>query len=105
MEKYLQQGDTVYILINEIPKRAKLDEKFDGIVQHGEATGHAHRLTGKEFEMYQFFEEGRRYLSIKKTTALKHEEHNTIDIPPGNYEVRIVRELDWFSDMERAVVD
>jgi hypothetical protein len=57
------------------------------------------------FEMFQHFEEGRRYLRLKEDTDLSHEEHSTIKLPPGDFEVRIVRELDWFSDMERAVVD
>ena len=99
-----QQGDVVFLKVEGIPASAK-QEKFDGIVQYGEATGHKHKLTGKEKDMFQFFEEGRRYLSLKKPSALKHEEHNTIEIPAGDYEIRIVRELDWFSDLERAVVD
>lgn len=103
--KVFQQGDVVFVSVDSVPTTAKVDEKFDGVVQHGEATGHAHRLSGREYDMFQFFEEGRRYLSVKKATKLSHEEHKTIDLPPGNYEVRIVRELDWFSDMERAVVD
>lgn len=105
VDQIYQQGDVVFVKVESIPLKAKLEEEFDGIVQYGEHTGHKHKLTGKEFEMFQFFEEGRRYLSVKKITALKHEEHNPIELPAGNYEVRIVRELDWFSDMERKVVD
>lgn len=120
-QKQWQQGDVVFIKVDEIPAAAKKEEKFNGVVQHGEHTGHAHRLAmpvreafqaGKQeqleaigFEMFQHFEEGRRFLSVTKPTALSHEEHKTFELPPGNYEVRIVRELDWFSDMERAVVD
>jgi hypothetical protein len=100
-----QQGDVVFVRVESIPEAARRDEEFNGIVQYGEATGHKHKLSGKEFDMFKFFEEGRRYLSVKSPTNLSHEEHNTIEIPPGNYEIRIVRELDWFSDMERPVVD
>lgn len=100
-----QQGDVVLIKVDTVPEAAKPDDKFDGILQWGEVTGHKHKLTGKETDMFHFFDEGRRYLSVKAPMALKHEEHNAIEVPPGNYEVRIVRELDWFSDLERAVVD
>lgn len=121
-QKVWQQGDVVFIEVADIPVAASKEEKFDGIVQHGEHTGHAHRLRSSMvakkyedgeipelatagFEMFQHFEQGRRYLALKEDADLSHEEHNTIKLPAGKYEVRIVRELDWFSDMERQVVD
>lgn len=101
----VQQGDVVFVKVEQIPEGTKLSEKFDGVVQHGEVTGHAHRLSGKEYDMYEFFEEGRRYLRIKEDSDLSHEEHHTIKLPKGDYEVRIVREMDHFAKLERPVVD
>ena len=40
-----------------------------------------------------------------ETVTLKHEEHNPIDIPPGYYLVRIVREMDHITGRARYVAD
>jgi hypothetical protein len=100
-----EQGDVILLKVDTLPDGASIDEKFNGIVQFGEHTGHKHKLTGKETDMFHFFHEGRRYLQIKEEMKLLHEEHKEIPVPPGVYEVRIVRELDWFSDLERQVID
>jgi hypothetical protein len=100
-----EQGDVIFLKIDSIPEGATRDDKFNGIVQFGEHTGHKHRLTGNETDMFHFFHEGRRYLQIKEEMKLLHEERKEVPVPPGFYEVRIVRELDWYSDLERPVVD
>lgn len=101
----IHHGDVIFVKVDKIPKKAEKEKDFKGIVQFGEKTGHAHRLSGKGFEMFQHFEEGRRYLRLKKETPITHEEHHEIKIPPGEYEVRIVREVDHFQDLVRTVVD
>lgn len=105
MEKIHVHGDVILVAVNKIPEGAKKSDKFDGILQYGERTGHAHRLTGKEKDMYEYFHEGRRYLKLVTESPLSHEEHKTINLKPGNYEVRIVREQDHFQDLVRPVVD
>lgn len=99
---YFQQGDVLF-LSESIPSEAKKNDKFDGVVQYGESTGHAHRLSGEDFEEYHH--ENRRYLRLLKETPVRHEEHNPIHLPKGDYEIRIVREKDHFSDLVRPVVD
>ena len=101
----INHGDVIFLRVDEIPSKVEKEEDFDGIVQWGEVTHHAHRLSGKEFEMYKYFEEGRRFLLLKEDTEISHEEHLTIKIPKGKYEVRIVREVDHFKDLVRQVVD
>lgn len=100
-----QHGDVVLVKINKIPEQAEKKKDFDGVLQHGEVTGHAHRLSGKETDMYEYFSEGRRYLRLLKDTPLTHEEHNEVNLPKGDYEIRIVREVDHFADLTRPVVD
>jgi hypothetical protein len=119
---FLQHGDVVLVRVDDIPAAAKLEREFTGIVQYGEHTGHAHRLRNPirarrveldsvpevhtfPYEMYQHFEEGRRFLKVSEETEITHEEHSPITIPSGTYEVRIVREHDHFQDLVRPVVD
>lgn len=104
MKTYVH-GDVILVAVKSVPKGAEQSEKFSGILQHGERTGHAHRLTGKEADMFEYFAEGRRYLRLLKETPLRHEEHNEIKLPKGDYEIRIVREVDHFADLVRPVVD
>lgn len=99
---YLQQGDTLYFS-EAMPKDA-VKTKFDGVVQHGEATGHAHRLTGKDYEYFETPKK-ERYLRILKPTMLRHEEHKEIEIPAGDYRIDIVKEYDHFTEEARRVVD
>lgn len=105
MEKILVHGDVILVAVNTIPEGAEQKQGFKGILQHGERTGHAHRLTGKETDMFEFFAEGRRYLRLTTETPLRHEEHHEIKVPKGDYEIRIVREVDHFQDLVRPVVD
>ena len=99
----LQQGDTIYVESN-LPKNAMEQMDFDGIVQHGEATGHAHRLHGNGFTMFQTPDK-KRYLRLVEPTMLKHEEHKEIELPAKIFEVRIVREYSHFEEEARAVAD
>ena len=99
----IQQGDVVFIE-SKLPKDAVLQKDFDGVVQHGEATGHAHRLYGNGFRMYQTPDK-RRFLKLVEPTMLKHEEHKEIKLPEKIFEVRIVREYNHWDEEVRAVAD
>ncbi len=112
--KQIQQGD-VYFKTIKIPK-VELEGISDPIVQHGEATGHAHRLmfrhgdsagqvSCKQWEMFKDKNTGTRYLKVLEPTDLTHEEHNKITLPPGEYEIGIVREYDHFLEEARQVAD
>jgi hypothetical protein len=57
----------------------------------GELTGHAHRITQGDAELYQNDEI--LYLKVLSPSALlTHEEHQSIEIPRGDWQVRIQRE-------------
>lgn len=104
-DMYYQQGDVILIKVGVIPGDAKKNENFDGVLQHGEKTGHRHRVTGTSLELYELFSEGRRYLRAKEESKIDHQEHNEFKIEPGDYEIRIVREVDHFSELVRPVAD
>lgn len=106
---YFQQGD-VLLFPAEIPQNAKL---LDGnILQHGEATGHAHRVMflheekrGGSAGIFQDPKDLLRYLKLDVPTDLVHEEHKKITLPPGEYRIGIVREYDHFQEEARNVQD
>lgn len=105
--KTYQQGDVVLVPVDRIPEEFKA-AKTD-ILQEGEATGHAHRLHGNDFQVFakpdKLSNADQKYLRIVRPTYLKHEEHKEIQLPSGDYEVRIVREYDHFDEEARRVVD
>lgn len=98
--EFFQQGDVI-LIPEDLPKNR--NEIKSPVVQEGEHTGHAHRLTGGEYE--QFEHKNVRYLRIVKPTTLKHEEHHPIEIPLGTYRIGIVKQFDYESHETRNVID
>lgn len=92
------QGDILIRRIDSIPAGVKPAEAENGvfIVTHSE-TGHHHVV--KERSAQLLIDETNAfisYLSVSETTNLEHlrphDTHETIQLPPGNYEVRRQRE-------------
>jgi hypothetical protein len=102
-------GDVILNSVTEIPKGAKLKE--GNVLQHGEHTGHAHRLypaveveRGKPtFRLLE--KDGTLYAEVTAPTALRHEEHKEILLSPGAYRVGIIREYDPFEKVVRNIMD
>lgn len=109
-----QQGDVI-LKTTKVPT-GDFEMVEDPILQHGEATGHAHRLqfrhdsirtsgTCKQWEILKDKHSPTRYLKVLEPTDLTHEEHKKITIPPGEYEIAIVQEYDHFLEEARQVID
>lgn len=106
---YLAQGDVLLVKIEKLPADATEIHK-DTAIQYGEITNHAHRFTGAPIIMFRktdFDGSGNftKFVILDKPTMLTHEEHKPIEVPPGIYESRIVREFDHFSKLIRQVRD
>ena len=100
--KYYQQGDVLIKEVKTIPNNSK--KKNDKTLAIGEATGHHHTITEGEAELYEH--EGTLFLKVNSETAtLTHQEHKTIEIPQGEYEIGIVREYSHFDEEVRNVKD
>ena len=97
----IQQGDVLLRRVL-IPKSAK---QKDGraIVAYGEVTGHCHEVIGDGIEVFE--ENGTLYVSAPKGGTIQHEEHKPITLPPGDYQIGIVREFDHFAEEARRVRD
>lgn len=72
------------------------------VVAHGES-GHSHVIEDDEAELIQIGE--RMLLKLEKRATIVHEEHKPITLEPGIWEIGRVKEYDWFSKMQRQVVD
>lgn len=99
MEKYYQQGDVI-VMAATIPVGAKQVNKRP--LAFGEITGHSHQIV-EDVEMYE--KDGILYLRALETVNLKHEEHRSLALPPGDYQVGIVQEYDPFKEEARNVRD
>lgn len=95
-----RHGDLLIEKTESIPEGAT--PKKDNVLVYGTATGHAHRLSGGVV-----LEEGdNMYLSVPgREGALTHEEHNTIQLPPGSY--RVTRQIEYnpYEKATRMVMD
>lgn len=90
MKKIYRQGDVMIVETAEI-KGEQSAETGDIILAHGEVTGHAHRI--KDIAHAKLWSAGaERFLQVMETVALTHEEHSTVTIPAGKYQVVIQSE-------------
>jgi hypothetical protein len=85
----IRQGDVILTSIEKIAGK-KLPHL---ILAEGEVTGHKHRISDGKAELYE--KEGTLYLRVLSETAtLTHEEHKQIQVPQGEWMVRIQREYE-----------
>ena len=102
MNPIYRQGDVLLRKINQLPK-GKRTKRISGEVLEGEATGHIHRI--RELEQAEVLEIGNGlFVSVGEDgVSLVHEEHKTIELPPGDYE--ITRQREYSPEAIRNVAD
>jgi hypothetical protein len=89
LRKPIRQGDVLLIPMHASPKDGKKLSHLT--LAEGEVTGHSHRISSGEAELYE--RNGTLYLKILSNMAvLNHEEHHALEIPQGNWMIRIQRE-------------
>ena len=128
MEKY-QQGDVVMFKVDDDYFKNNTRNSGDNhvsykgnqpthaIVAFGEVTGHKHQINmenmleeaGVKLNMGYNREAGvdvpEGFQVTGKTVTITHEEHDPLDLPPGNYIVRIVRERNHITRSNQYVAD
>ena len=103
-----RQGD-VFLIASSEKLGDKQPKENRVVLEYGEVTGHAHAI--QETEKVDLFVEGsRRFLEVcfgmpDSTAHLVHEEHETIQLPSGIYEVRRQRTWSVLKQMQRVVTD
>ena len=127
--KKYQQGDVVMFKVDDDSFEKNMNGGTEGMVHYntqslenpilafGEATGHIHQIHMKDMlEKAEVTVHMPRYRTAgedtpegfevhEETVPLTHEEHDPIDVPPGKYIVRIVREFDHIAGRSRYVTD
>ena len=126
-EKY-QQGDVVMLKVDDeyFEKNVrKSEEKViyntqsnnNPVLAFGEVTGHKHQVNMKDMAKeagvtLHMGYNGKAGVDVpdafivhNETVILTHEEHKPIELPPGKYMVRIVREFDHIAGRSRYVAD
>ena len=97
-----RQGDVlVKRIAGPLPEGATEVPRENGrvVLAHGEATGHAHAIRERA-TMFRDDAMGRMLLDIPAgaPAPLEHDEHSTIPLPAGLYEV--VRQVQWSDELE-----
>lgn len=96
MKTMYRQGDVIIVKLDEVPKLGDKVSLDNGrvVLAYGEVTGHSHAIQGNEAELFQIMDSPHAMLKVKrgKTAYLRHEEHATIELKAGNYEIRRQRE-------------
>jgi len=94
-----RQGDVLLIRIDytDLEDVVKYGEYVNNKLEIMSENGHAHTMEGiKVFRYY-----GRQVVVVEKPTVLAHEQHPSLVIQPGIYELRFVR--DWLLRESRPV--
>lgn len=118
-KKIAAQGEITIIRIGDVASAANLIgeplklEHGKLIIGHSE-TGHHHvleRTKGATVTVSENAPAGMRVLHAILTEANSlvhergHDTHETIDLPPGEYEFRIAREFDHYAELARKSAD
>ena len=113
-----RQGDVLITRVDGTADVGKPVSRDRGriVLAYGEVTGHAHAIVSKRAELFELVEDrtkdgddawarAARILRVsgKAAVELRHEEHATIELPPGDYEV--TRQREYHPEELRMVAD
>lgn len=102
-----RQGDVLVREVSKIPSETNQDKKNGSVVLAlGESTGHSHQIHRGATMFMEGRSGGSRFIAIgEKGADLVHEEHSTIHLPPGNFQVTIQAEYQPGPVPSRSVED
>lgn len=106
----LRQGDVLLMRVAAVPPGAVEEDlaKADRVVlAYGEVTGHAHAIhrdpDTQHFPVRAWNAGAERFIQVLEKTALRHEEHSQIPMPPGVY--KVVHQQEYTPEEIRRVAD
>lgn len=107
MKKVIQQGDILFIPVDSIPQAAERVSPENGyyIIARGEASGHTHRVSVQEADLFSY--NNLMFLRLKSNEGAKiiHEEHNTKILTDAFYKVVRINEYDYDKEEARKISD
>jgi hypothetical protein len=102
-----RQGDVLIVPVTSIPDERVDVERENGriVLAHGEVTGHAHIIKATSAALFRDPKLTAVFMTVSGNVpvALEHEEHETIMIPPGDYQ--IIRQREYSPQEIRSVAD
>ena len=102
-----RQGDVLIVPVDSIPGTLDpLEREGDRIIlAHGEMTGHAHAIKAESAALFRDPKRMTVFLNVGAdgAVALEHDEHDTIHLPPGKYQV--IRQREYSPEKIRNVAD
>ena len=102
-----RQGDVLIVPVKSIPKSVEPVARETGriVLAHGEVTGHAHAIKDKRAALFRDPKLAAIFMHVSgdAPVALEHDEHDTIQVPPGNYQV--IRQVEYTPQAIRNVAD
>lgn len=99
--KKIQQGDILFVKIDNIPDEAKPIKPNKGryVLAEGEATGHTHAVKVAP-KLKVLKDKDGLYMKVDSKAPVVHEEHDTKEITKGDWWITRVNE--WNYDKKRA---
>ena len=98
---YKKNSDTKITKLQLGLHKKEFSLKASGNICEGEVTGHIHKAVG-ECELYED-KNGTMFLRVTGDSEIKHEEHESLKLDKGDYEIVIQREYD--EEQNRYVAD
>ena len=101
----VRHGDVLLTRAGAEAEGAEVDVDVEVVVAEGEVTGHAHRVRGRGARLRNLStaeRDGVLRLHLPQGGVITHEEHGTIVLPPGVYEVRIQQTMTQSGVWERV---
>lgn len=83
-----RQGDLLFRKVDRIPNGFSISK--DPVILRGEATGHKHELVNGVVFRAKYHRE--LYIEVLKSGRIIHEEHATLELPMGIFQVIRQRE-------------
>ncbi len=107
-DEMFRQGDVLIVPVSKLPERrlhAIARENGLVILARGEVTGHAHAIRDRQVALFRDPELAAMFLRVSgvSAVALEHQEHDTILVPPGDYQ--IIRQREYSPEDVRFVED
>lgn len=88
----VRQGDVMIRLVKTIPG-GKRKKRADGALAYGEVTGHKHAVADlRDAEVFEIEDGLFMQVTAEGGVSIVHEEHGTVELPKGDYQITIQRE-------------
>ncbi len=105
--KFKHQGDIPFYPFKGKITGEKQAHKGSFVLALGKHTGHKHVITvprAQDMEVYKL-PTGEWLLDLRSKGTVTHEQHGVIEVDIGTYRVGQEREIDWFQQVTRKVID